>query len=230
VSADATVVGYCRACGKALDANTVRHARGTIYCEDHLPVDSAMPPPVPDASPYTAPAPPPVSAGDPAPAVAFLLGFIPGVGAIYNGQYAKGLIHVIVLGLLFSLATSNSGGPDSLQPLFVLMIIGFWLYMPFEAFHTAKRRRGGQMVDEFSGLVPARHDFDGGTVRTSRIPAGPVVLIILGVVFLLENLGLLELRRIVRFWPVLLILLGFYMLFERFSSSRSHSRSQGNGQ
>jgi len=36
---------------------------------------------------HTAPA-----AHDPAahPALAFLLGFIPGVGAIYNGQYAKG--------------------------------------------------------------------------------------------------------------------------------------------
>jgi len=27
---------------------------------------------------------------------------IPGVGAVYNGQYAKGLVHVVIVGLLIS--------------------------------------------------------------------------------------------------------------------------------
>ena len=33
-------------------------------------------------------------------AIALFLGFIPGVGAIYNGQYAKGLVHAVVFGLI----------------------------------------------------------------------------------------------------------------------------------
>jgi hypothetical protein len=36
------------------------------------------------------------------------------------------------------------------------------------------------------------------------------------VVLLLDNLGYLELRRILRFWPVLLIGLGVYMLVNQF--------------
>ena len=44
------------------------------------------------------------------PGLAFALGLIiPGVGAIYNGQYAKGLVHVLILSLLFMAAQSSSG-------------------------------------------------------------------------------------------------------------------------
>jgi hypothetical protein len=42
-----------------------------------------------------------------------------------------------------------------------------------------------------------------------------VVLIALGIVFLLNNLDLLDLRRALRYWPVLLIALGAYMLYLR---------------
>ena len=34
--------------------------------------------------------------GGPNPSVAAVLGLIPGVGAMYNGQYFKGLIHVVI--------------------------------------------------------------------------------------------------------------------------------------
>ncbi|MBM3738642.1 MAG: hypothetical protein FJW39_22930 [Acidobacteria bacterium] len=46
-------------------------------------------------------------------------------------------------------------------------------------------------------------------------PAGPVVLIGLGVVFLLNNLGLLRISQVMKFWPVLLIALGLMMLKDR---------------
>ena len=36
------------------------------------------------------------------PGLALFLGMIPGVGAIYNGQYAKGMVHAIVWGVLMS--------------------------------------------------------------------------------------------------------------------------------
>ena len=38
-----------------------------------------------------------------------LLGLIPGVGAIYNGQYAKGLVHAVVFGLLVSAIANGHG-------------------------------------------------------------------------------------------------------------------------
>ena len=91
MSADAKVVGYCRTCGKALDEASARPVAGAIYCEEHVPTAA------PEPSPYTAPpyhaSPPPLpgSHSNTSPGLAFLLGLIPGVGAVYNGQYAKGL-------------------------------------------------------------------------------------------------------------------------------------------
>jgi hypothetical protein len=211
--AENPVVGYCRACGKALDSASVHTAQGTIYCLDHLP---SGPPPAgfsdpADASPYTSKTPPPVPHSDVSPGVAFVLGLIPGVGAIYNGQYAKGLVHVFIVGMLFTLVSSNDIG--GFEPLFGVLIPAFFGYMAFEAYHTAKLRRRGQPVDEFSSLVPGH----GG----SRFPAAPILLIALGVVFLLNNLELVELRRLLRYWPVMLIVLGAYMLYLRMTGSAS---------
>jgi hypothetical protein len=70
------------------------------------------------SSPYTTAQPPHPSIIDTgaSPGLAFLLGFIPGVGAIYNGQYVKGLIHVVVFGLLISIVSSDDMS-GNLQPL-----------------------------------------------------------------------------------------------------------------
>jgi hypothetical protein len=143
----------------------------------------------------------------PSPGLAFVLGLIPGVGAIYNSQYVKGLLHVVVFGMIVSILNSNAA--PGFEPLFGFMIPAWILYMAFEAYHTAKRRLYGQPVDEFSGLV-------GGAGRRG-FPAGPVVLMAVGVLFLLINLDLLRLSQIVRYWPMLLIALGLYLLYERIS-------------
>jgi len=78
----ATVAGYCRACGKALDQSSVRHAMGAIYCQEHMPMDA---PQQSTASPYTSTPPAytePVVNPEVSPPLAFVLGFIPSVGAI----------------------------------------------------------------------------------------------------------------------------------------------------
>jgi hypothetical protein len=81
--------------------------------------------------------------------------------------------------------------------------------MPFEAFHTAKRRQMGLMVDEWSSLLP-QGAFSG------RVPVGPILLIVLGVVFLLDQLDVLRFSEIARYWPVLLIAVGAWALVVRF--------------
>jgi hypothetical protein len=197
------VTAYCRACGKPLTEDTVRVVQGTVFCEDHAP----QPAPPPPASPYTAQAVPNPSVS---PGLAFLLGMIPGVGAIYNGQYAKGVVHVLILGMIISIMSAGAAG--GLEPMFGMLTAVFWFYMAFEAYHTARKRMLGEPVDEFSSLVqldPRR----GGT------PVLPIVLIVLGVLFLLNNLGLLYMARIMRYWPVLLIAAGAWMLYTRLTTS-----------
>ena len=225
------IVGYCRACGKPLDESSVHSAQGTIYCAEHAP---AGPPPldlrqipataaagnVPPQfaySPYSSSLPPPVPDSGASPGFAFVLGMIPGVGAIYNGQYAKGLIHVFILGLLFTIVGDDLAG--GMEPMVGLLTAAFWAYMPFEAYHTAQKRRLGQPVEEFSGLTAG--------VGRGRIPVAPIVLIAMGVIFLLNNLGWLEIRRVIRYWPVLMIAAGVYLLWTRMAGAQKSGSSAG---
>lgn len=208
-----TAAAFCRQCGKALTEEE-KAVADTIYCSACAPEHSAEgKPAAAPAFTSTAPPPPlsPAGAAIPpnydhgiSPGLAFLLGIIPGVGAIYNAQYAKGLIHVVIFGLLLSIADSPQS--HDLNPLFAMLIPSFIAYMAFEAYHTAKKRMAGIAVDEFSSLVP---------MRRPGFPVAPVLLIASGVLFLLNNLGLLYFNQLFRWWPILLIALGVYMLFIR---------------
>ncbi len=198
-------IAYCRDCGKPLCENCRRLADGTVYCSEHALVAAAGP----TASPYSAPAAAAVPDTSASPALAFLLGLIPGVGAIYNGQYVKGLIHVVIFGILIGIVHSDEAA-GGLEPLFGLMIAAWYFYMPFEAYHTAKKRRVGQQVDEFSSFMGVRR-------RRSAFPAGPAVLIAIGILFLLNNLDILRIHQLFRYWPIALIAIGVYKLFERLS-------------
>jgi len=229
MSSEARIIGYCRMCGKALEESDAIAAEGTLYCAEHTPqaaapapagaeAGAAQPPPLYTApSPYAPSQPPPLPRANQhvSPPLAFVLGFIPGVGAVYNGQYAKGLLHVVIFGSIISIL--SSGAAQGFVPLFSLMIPTFVFYMAFEAYHTAKKRRDGEMVDEFSGLVRARG-------ARSRFPMAPVLLIGFGVLFLLDNLDLLKLDRLLRYWPALLIVLGVYLLYERIAESKYEPR------
>ena len=145
---DREAAAFCQHCGKPVCSECVRNVGSSIFCEPCLAarVAGAAPPagygytpapgtsgaagyPPPGAASYP-PAGPPVGAGEPSPGLAALLGFIPGVGAMYNGQYAKGLAHLIVFAVLVSL-----------PGIFHLFILGWIFYMVFEAYHTAKARR-----------------------------------------------------------------------------------------
>lgn len=207
---ETSAVAYCRSCGKALCNDCKRTAQGTIFCDEHAPaaaVEGAIRPTAADREAAAAGAPPPMgSMGDVSPGLACLLGFIPGVGAIYNGQYAKGLVHAIVFGLLVSITSSGTAG--DLEPLFGILI-GVWvMYMALEAYHTARKRRAGEPVDEFSSIL----DVHG---RRGGFPIGAITLIALGVLLLLSTTDVIQLRYLLRYWPILLILAGAYMLYVR---------------
>lgn len=214
---DTPAVAFCRSCGRPLCAACQRPAEGTVFCQEHLPAPGfAAPPPPADAAPnpyYTPPSypppPPPSAATRTSPAAAFWLGLIPGVGAIYNGQYLKGLVHAIIVGLLISLA--NAADNTAGQPFLAMLTTAFWFYMAFEAYHTAKKRQLGIPVEEWSSLL-------GPAPRTGRVPIGPIILIGIGVIFLLDTLHIFEFRDFGRFWPVLLILIGAYLLYSRLTT------------
>jgi hypothetical protein len=145
---------FCQNCGKPLCQECTRIVGTAVFCEPCLAekISGATPPPVggtyvPDPSqPYAASAVPPPSfnSGAPNPGLAALLGFLPGVGAMYNGQYAKGIIHLIVFAVLVSLADQNG--------IFGMFVAGWLIYQVFEAYGTARARRDGTPLPNPFGL------------------------------------------------------------------------------
>jgi|WetSurMetagenome_2_1015567.scaffolds.fasta_scaffold170983_3 TM2 domain-containing membrane protein YozV len=130
-----SATAYCQNCGKALCAGCLRNAAGgQLLCEPCWRSWQSY------QQPFVAPPP-----SGPNPAAAAVLGLIPGVGAMYNGQFFKGFIHVIVFAVLISITSSVNG-------IFGIFIAAWVFYQSFEAFHTAKAMRDGQPVPDPFGL------------------------------------------------------------------------------
>jgi hypothetical protein len=55
---------------------------------------------------------------------------------MYNGQFAKGIVHLVIFGLLTFLS-------ENVNSIFGLFVAGWMFYMVFEAYHTAAARRDG---------------------------------------------------------------------------------------
>jgi len=185
-------VAYCAHCGRPLCEACRREVKGTSYCETCLAARLQ--------SPLWGSAG--QHGGASSPGVALALGLIPGVGAIYNGQIIKAMVQVLLFGSLIALS-HRTGGP--IGPIFGLGAAAFYFYMVIDSYQTAKARQLGQPTPEWFGLNEAR-------VST---PMGATVLIALGVLFLLDNLGVHIFAQIGRFWPVLLIVLGVVLLQRR---------------
>jgi TM2 domain-containing membrane protein YozV len=234
--ADVPATAYCRTCGKPLCSTCARDVRGVIYCEECLAshLSGTMPPPGPSAVP---PGVQPAT-GVPSPGLAAILGFIPGVGAMYNGEFAKGFVHVVIFATLIWMADNVSG-------LFGLAIAAFVIYMPIEAYKTARAKEMGLPAPDPFGfnnlfspggsakpapgvaatVVPAAggnpvsaaegQPVDAECCPPSRVPIGAFILIGLGVLFLLDEIGVLHFHSLWRFWPLVLIALGIRVLMRR---------------
>ncbi len=232
--AGASAVAYCRTCGKPLCSNCTRPVRGVIYCEDCLgskmegvPAGTAGFVPgsfSPAASGQIPPPPPPGISSGPNPAVAGILaGFFPfGVGAVYNGQYAKGLAHLGIFGLLCAgISASDSGQSEALGIICGLGMSFFYVYQIIDAVRSARAIQVGQPAPDPYGLGAT---FGGGAkIDTSKIPMSAIMLILLGTLFLLNTLGLTE-YGLDRFWPLILIFVGGWMFARNWGMLGSHGQ------
>src|SRR5256885_5190399 len=154
------IAAYCRTCGKPLCSNCTRPVMGVIYCENCLAERVGATAPLPP-SPYQPsasyqqvgqPAKIPPRSSVPSPGLAGFLGAIPfGVGAIYNGQYTKGLVH---LGIFVALVVALSSNlPGYLYPILGISLAFFIAYQIVDAVRTAKAIQGGQPAPDPLGLA-----------------------------------------------------------------------------
>jgi len=144
------------------------------------------------------------------PFVATLLSFVPGLGAAYNGQTAKAIVHFAIFASFFQMAVLTQG-----MHFFVLGVLGSWLFAAVDACRTAQLMRAGLSPDTEEDVIARR--LYGNPV------AWGVTLIIIGTVFLLHTLLNIQLpvRQVL---PVALVLLGAYMLFDYLKRRRTSDR------
>jgi hypothetical protein len=266
---DVAAAAYCQNCGKPLCTACTRSVGGVIYCEPCLAARLSSQPQggtaYPDAN---------LTALHAHPVLAGLLGFIPGVGAMYNGQYIKALAHVLIFAVFVSLSDKSF--------VFALLLAAWIFYQVFDAAQTAKARRDGLPLPNPFGLndlgtklgmaptpgaAPYAAGFSAGPVvnpdpvagqypppgssqsyvqpppysvpppppagapassftpgsynpvplepAEHKHPVGAVVLIIIGIVLLLQTLGVFEEEWISRAWPVVIIGVGAWLLYRR---------------
>lgn len=191
--------GYCRNCGKALCHECTRDVRGVLYCEPCLA--AMLTQPVVAAAPTT---------GGPNPGVAAIVGVVPTLGAIYNGEYLKAFIHFAIFAGLIAILDSGAGG---WEPLFGIALAAFIIYMPIEAYRTAKAKMLG---------MPRTGPLDN--LGTSQ-PVGAYILIGIGALLLLHQFDLVRIGQIVRYAvPLALIAVGVFMMRKRMQNGSQEGK------
>ena len=149
------------------------------------------------------------------PIIASLLSLIcPGLGAAYNGQTSKAIVHFAIFASFFQMAIMIEG-----VPFFFFGFLGMWLFAAVDAYRTAQLIKSGFAPDAAEDVIARR--LYGNPLAWS------VTLIILGTLFLLHTVFgvILPVKQLL---PFLLVLLGAYMLFDYFrnrSAKRERSRA-----
>ncbi len=142
-----------------------------------------------------------------APKKAALCALIPGLGAVYNAEYLKAVTYFSVFAALAAMSGRVSG-------IFGFGAFVFVLFTMFDAYRSAEARIRRQ-ISEGAAAVDARGE------NKATIAWG-VFLIILGILFLLQNVLPYHLLR--QFWPVVFIALGAYLVVRALTGGRDASR------
>ncbi len=134
------------------------------------------------------------------PIIALVLGLIPGLGAAYNGQPVKALVQFIVIAGLWTLADVFH---STLEVTCALASFAFYVYSLYDAFRSAQRQRYGvdlhEEDEQLRQFLRARTNLWGG------------LLIGIGA---LTTLHIMFPAQTHRFWPLLLVAAGIYLLNE----------------
>src|SRR5437879_9268426 len=189
-------MAQCSSCARPLCPACDHRIRGFAFCQDRIVADV-------DALRYrqSQPTGQQVVRRKTSPFIAtFLSLFVPGLGAAYNGQTSKAIVHFAIFASFFQMAVVTDG-----VTFFVLGVIGTWLFAAVEACRTAQLMR--------AGLAPDAEE-DAITRQLYGNPlAWGVTLLVLGSMFLAHTLLGVQfpMRRAL---PLLLVILGGYILFD----------------
>ncbi len=148
------------------------------------------------------------------PTAAGILSVIfPGLGALYNGQVGKGLLHMGIFAGIITILARNRGG----DVFFALALAGFWFYQIFDAVNSA--RAINQTAQNPSGAPATAWPSTFGSAPAGSIFWG-IVLIVIGVVLILGNFDVIAFEHVIDFWPLVLIAIGLKLVFDYSARAR----------
>lgn len=144
------------------------------------------------------------------PGLALVLSLFPGVGQLYNGHIQKAFAFFAT----FAGSIYMAGEAD---------VWLFGMFVPFVVFYAIiDAYRSATIINARAAGRPPEPEPEDEDVDS---PAWGVILLSMGVVLLLNNLGVLRIVAVQRFWPLLLVIAG--IVFLRRSLQRAEARRAG---
>jgi len=189
---------FCSACSRPLCAECAHQIKSKIYCQDCLVRGAEWAAAVKDLR---------IPADSPKRAAACAI--IPGIGAVYNGEYLKALTYFAVFAALAIMG-------DDVHPVFGFGAAVFLVFTMFDAYRSAEGKARARLD---SAPAPSL------AVERSSMAWG-VFLMVLGVIFLLQRI--IPYHFISRLWPLLFIALGVYLVY-RTLQEREPARTPRSG-
>ncbi len=182
----------CSSCDRNLCPSCDHRIKGYPYCQDCIVAGIDL------LRQSTTGAVLPIQTEGKSPLLALLLGLIPGLGAAYNGQPVKALVHFVITAGLWTLAGVFH---SSVEVTCALASFAMYIYSLYDAFRSAQRQRNGISLGEedeqLRQFIRARTNLWGG------------LLIAIGGLTTLHVLFPVQTHR---FWPLLLVIAGIYLL------------------
>ena len=139
--------------------------------------------------------------------LAALCALVPGMGAVYNRQNIKAVVHFISVVGLFQLTNLHI-----FPGLFLLAGVAVYIYTMMDAYRTAERVQMGDTAEADEARFKR--------LLAKRAPALGLGFIVLGAVMVIQILRPFSFVNPLRLIPVALIILGGYLLTSYFKRSR----------
>lgn len=174
----------CYACTKPLCSSCAHQIQGKTYCSDCLVRGAEW---AAFLKEHRVPTD--------APKRAALCALIPGMGAVYNNDYLKGITYFAVFAALVMMG-------DRVHGVFGFGAFCFLIFTMFDAYRSAE---SGMRARLQAGL-PER-----GPARDRSVVSWGIFLMALGTILLLQNL--ISFHFLSRIWPTVFILLGAYLVY-----------------
>jgi hypothetical protein len=189
----------CSACKKSLCGECTHKIKGRAYCQDCLVQGAEWVTTVKD-----------LRLPSDSPKRAALFALIPGIGAVYNNEYLKAVTYFAVFACLSMMGSK-------VHDVFGFGSVVFLIFTMFDAYRTAESNARRRLESGITAEEPLRQE--------RSIFVWGIFLIILGVLFLLQNI--IPYYFLGRLWPLIFILLGAYLVYHTFRNREARRRDAG---